>query len=127
MTKGERIAGGVFAIIGSTFFLALNIIDIVYFFTHIGFFFFGSARTVLNNIECLVVVIGIILGLVGGILLCTDKTAGGILAIIGGVIALGANILFELPIMPSFYPDMIQYGLIIAGGILGLAVGSEEY
>ena len=113
MTKGGRVAGGVLAIIGGALVLLAGFLNfmpgpLTYFTAGVGAVTWG------------------ILGLVGGILLCVDKTAGGILAIIGGtgnIIGVFVLTWFNFPFgAGSFFIDPF---LLLAGGIVGLAVGSE--
>jgi hypothetical protein len=68
------------------------------------------------------------MGLVGGILLIKDINAGGTLALIGGIgdvlgIFLGAQGGFSTVFGLGFI--LVDPFLILAGGITGLAVGSE--
>ena len=69
-----------------------------------------------------------VLALVGRILLCVDKTAGGILAIIGGAFYIVGSFIpitgiFSLT--EFFFSFWIDPALALVGGIFGLAVGSE--
>lgn len=125
MTKGGRIAGGIIALIGGGISLIPALLPMV---------FLGCDPRI--TIMVLVTLVCAVLGIIGGILLLTDKTAGGILALIGGTlpiigqhIHLG-NVLcgswwvgITLAITLNYYLNCIP---IIVGGILGLSIGSES-
>jgi len=123
MTNGGRIFAGVFSIIGSGIIL---IMALIFWFIGIIVAIFGESALLL--IFLVLLACGI-LGLVGGILLLVDKMAGGVLALVGGavdfvltivLVFLGSGLLLPLIIM-FFIPPAI----LLTGGIVGLAVGSE--
>ncbi len=129
MTKGGRIFAGIFSIIGSGIELLLGLVLI---FVGVGTL---STDPVVWIAVILFFVLGI-LGLVGGILNLTDKTAGGVLAIVagtggiimvigywgylGGVLGGSADVLGV--IMPLFF---IPPAMMLVAGIVAIAVGSE--
>jgi hypothetical protein len=114
MTKGGRIFGGIFALIGSALTL---------------YFTYFSWTILLDLWVTLLLLIAGACGVLGGILLLCDKTAGGVLAIIAGAITV---ILVPIYIYPFFGVLMAQAivvffspGMLLIGGIVGTAVGSE--
>lgn len=116
MAKGGRIAGGVLAIIGSALVLVAGLMTVMV--TAILFPLLMTAG------------IGAILwgtlGLVGGILLLTDSTAGGVLALVGGIgdlVGIFVLTMVGFPFGAGFI--FVDPFLILVGGIVGLAVGSE--
>lgn len=124
MTKGLRLAGGILALVGG------SLQTIPAFMT---MRFISCAATI--AVMFLVTLTCAILGIVGGILLIKDKMAGGILALIGGVLPIiGHFITFgievcgswwvgvSLAVTMAFYIDCIP---TIVGAILGLAAGSD--
>ncbi|NVM56215.1 MAG: hypothetical protein HWN66_21140 [Candidatus Helarchaeota archaeon] len=67
-----------------------------------------------------------LLGLIGGILLIRDKTAGAILAVIAGTVCFILTwvfVLFPIGATASIY--FIDIALLIAGGTTGLIIGPE--
>ncbi|NVM31935.1 MAG: hypothetical protein HWN65_24055, partial [Candidatus Helarchaeota archaeon] len=81
MTKGGRIFGGIFSIIGSGITLLVAWVFWIIAWATPGYDYNGFIITL---------IVGAV-GLVGGILLITDKTAGGILVVIaatGAVVAI---------------------------------------
>lgn len=126
MTKIGRIIGGFLALTGAGFTLFTVL-------TVIGTLSIDPLFTV-----PFVITLGLaVLAIVGGILLLVDKTIGGILPIIAGAvliigywIIIGSVGMKEIPLAihwafvygPGYYIDPL---LAIAGGIVGLVVGSK--
>lgn len=138
MTKGGRIAGGILAIINGGFILVIVIFALIFVLQYILTI---PLDQLINLVNLFILLIPSVLALVGGILLCTDKTAGGILALIGGGGALFVLLTFFYipsfitndPNSWKFFFDTIAmiflsgvWGLSIVGGIVGIAVGSES-
>ncbi len=124
MTKGGRIFGGVFAIISSGIVLLIS-----YVFWIIAIF------TPVYDLNGFYVMLGVgIIGLIGGILLIMDKTAGGALVLIAALGAVLAIFLFVWPwlsTLPSYSQSLLLFLwaippiMLFVGGITGTAVGSE--
>jgi len=120
------VFGGVFALIGSAICL---IMAWVFWLLNFLLSIFGLGATwiiLVTLIACGV------LGIVGGILLLIDKRAGGVLAIIGGALDLVLTILLVVmllstgPIMWLFVLFFfISPAILLTGGIVGTATGSE--
>lgn len=121
MTKGGRIAGGVIALIGGGLIIIAAIIQYLAFMVSSN----PAAITAMTASIALMA-----LGIVGAILLLVDKTIGGVLALIAGVLIIAGQF-----IMVPGTPGPIQLTaplagfldalLLAVGGIVGLAVGSE--
>lgn len=122
MVKIGRIIGAIIALVGGGLTFYAGIISLEYL---------SLADEVI--IATILTFILAALALLGGVLLILDKSMGGILAIIAGGVLIVA---FWIDIAPfvtlafhwaqlsntGFYIDPL---LIIVGGIIGLAVGSE--
>ncbi|NVM27362.1 MAG: hypothetical protein HWN65_00860 [Candidatus Helarchaeota archaeon] len=128
MTKKGRTFGGIFTLIGSGLLILVSIIFVVLITG-------GSEDFIIWTAFFLILATGV-LGVVGGILLLTDKTVGGVLSLISGAASLIINIwsyiyfvgLWGIP--PAILWAVIFFfiaapGLILTGAILGLVVGSE--
>lgn len=123
MTKGGRIFGGIFSIIGAGIVLIMTwVIWLINLITAL----FGVVATWITFI--LLLASGV-LGLVGGILLCTDKTAGGVLAIIAGALDCVLTIVLVILSTSMPWPLILMFfippAILLTGGIVGTAVGSE--
>lgn len=117
MTKGGRIAGGILAIVGGG-------IVVVEGFLMVWLLIGGEEVAAVIFTHW---ILGSI-GLVGGVLLLVDKTAGGIIALIAGV---GGTFLMFVPFIdPLHWLDtLIPFTdpvLILVGGLVGTIVGSES-
>lgn len=126
MTKGGRIFGGIFSIIGSGITLLVAWVFWIIAWATPGYDYNGFIITL---------IVGAV-GLVGGILLITDKTAGGILVVIAATGAVVAIIIWVLPVLFAIPMPPPVYALItvlwfippimlIVGGIVGLTTGSD--
>lgn len=128
MAKGGRKAGGVLAIIGGGMVILAGFLAFLLILQSELFLITGGVTTVCG-----------VLGLIGGILLLKDKTAGGVLALIAGVIILigsffildsgsywsGIWEIFWFAKVATYLVFFADPVLLIVGGIVGLAVGSE--
>ena len=127
MTSGGRITGGVLALVGG----ALLLISALTFSPFLIILFPGLVITILFTY------IVAALAIVGGILLLVDKTAGGILAVIGGALAIVLCMIHVIgiywmvdPLLPIWYVEggiqiAIDPILALVNKIVGIAVGSE--
>ena len=120
MTKGGRIFGGIFTIIGSGISLLVSWVAFI-------LAIFG----VINGLCYYLTLAMGILGIVCGILMLVDKTAGAAIAVIIAVLMLAGVFLKQdmLGLDPSPIPLIIHIWvepvMIMVGGIAGLAAGSD--
>ena len=130
MAKGGRIAGGILALIGGGMGTFAGILSFLLMIptSSSAFLITGGVTTICG-----------VLGVVGGILLLVDKTAGGVLAIVGGTVVLvgifitidsgsyisGIYIIYWTATVATHLMFYIDPALMLVGGIVGLAVGSE--
>jgi len=126
MAKGGRIFAGIFSIIGSG--IALLIAFVLWIMGILGVVF-GELFLLISFFVMLACGV---LGLVGGILLLVDKTAGGVLALIGGALDFVLSMILCIQgmeagafLMATVIIFLIAPAMMLTGGIVGLAVGSE--
>ena len=118
MTRGGRVAGGVLALIGS----CLMIINIL--ISYIASWATSNQDFIISMVVSIIIMA---LGVVGAILLLRDKTIGGIIVLIAAV----ALIIGSFILLPSGTEltkpllKVIDPGLMIVGGALGVAIGTE--
>jgi len=122
MTKGGRIFGGIFTLIAAGIVLLVAWVMFAITIDNPTIFplwFFIST-----------IAVGV-LGLIGGILLIKDITAGGILTVIAGTLSTIQLIIWFFPVMnepivvlfmPIFFTPAI---MMLIGGIVGLSVRKE--
>ncbi len=127
MTRTGRKFGGILALVGG----GLT--------TYAVFYVLGYTSIIAEAIITFAVtLILVILVIVGGILLFLDKKIGGILAIIAGTVIIVGLFIWIVPPnltltvnLGAIFVEMLGFNLyidsilIIAGGIVGLAAGSE--
>lgn len=119
MTKSGRKVGGILAIFGG----GIQILTTYLFW---GLYITYPEIPPLIGLACSVVVV--ILGILGGILLLADKTAGGVLALIAGAFIIGGSYV-DLYGSTTFalasHFMFLDPAFLLIGAIVGLAVGSE--
>lgn len=119
MTKSGRKVGGILAVVGGGIQIIMTYLSWGVYITH-------PEIPPLIALVCSVVVV--ILGIVGGILLLADKTAGGVLALIAGAFIIGGSYveLYNSEIFKLASNFMfLDPAFLLIGAIVGLAVGSE--
>lgn len=131
MTNCGRIFGSIYSIFGGAFVLIMaysiwfNLIK-----GEAGIPIFGYIFEIdLTGGLFTITLIAGLLGVLGGILLLVDKTAGGVLVIIGGAIDLILSILLIVPLLPIpmliIIFLVIQPIILLTGGIVGYSSGNR--
>ncbi len=129
MTKGGRIFAGIFSLIAGGINILLGVVLIF-----VGIVTFTEDPRLWLAVF-LLIALGT-LGLIGGIILITDHGAGGVLALVagtGGIIMISIYWAFLINVlgMPLDLAATIMSllfippAMMIVGGIVGIAVGSE--
>ncbi len=120
LTKNGRIATGVITVICSLFYLFAAVVMYVS-----GIYIAGSgAMTFWTS-----VIIGPI-GIIGGIMLLTDRNKGGMLIVIAGLVSLATQSYVALIIVtgPPYFMAIIFFIppiIYLVAGIIGWAIGTQ--
>ncbi len=108
MAKIGRTLGGVIAIAGGG----------VYTYLFINYLL-GLLSPLPQWVQFFYTLTVCLLAIIGGVLLLLDRTVGGVLAILAG----GMVIIGLISVVPVYF--VVDTAFMIAGGIIGLAVGAE--
>ena len=131
MTKTVRKIGGILVIVGGIITIFAWVMILGYTIEDNNWAYWQISARLFTTLSVYV------LSIVGGILLVKDKSVGGILALIAGIVGLiglvitlgtlwepeWTNGYVDLSLTVNFFVDPI---LMVVGGILGLVVGSES-